>query len=212
MQYRVRRRWAHPIISIIAAILVLIFGPIIWLAFREPAAYGGGIRIIIPPFCLFLYLALALALNYRVATVSPASVHVSVLPIPMLRSITVDRNDIRHVCARMVVSHNKEANETQRYYVAGVETRQGRHIDITGPQMDLKMAKINTESIAQILNAGQHRHTIPITEAAAIMNDPKQKSLVLTWAAAFIVLILIGAAWEISATTTNIRYSGPRFW
>ena len=77
MKYRVRRRWVHPILSIAAAIIVLVCGPIIWLALREPAAYGGGIRIIIPPFCLFLYLALALALNYRVATVSPASVNVS---------------------------------------------------------------------------------------------------------------------------------------
>ena len=212
MKYRVRRRWVHPILSIAAAIIVLVCGPIIWLALREPAAYGGGIRIIIPPFCLFLYLALALALNYRVATVSPASVNVSVLPIPMRNSITIDRNDIRHVCARLVINHNKETKETERYYVAGVETRQGRHVDLTGPQLDLKMAKIQTESIAQILNAGQHRHTIPTIEAAAITDTQNPKSLVLTWAAAFIVLILIGAAWEISATTTNIRYSGPRFW
>ncbi len=212
MQYRVRRRWVHPILSIVAAILVLIFGPIIWLTLRDPATFGEGIRIIIPPFFLFLYLAIALALNYRVATVRPASVQISVLPVPMLNSITVDRNDIRHVYARMVINHDEENKETERYYSAGVETRQGRQVDITGPQPNLKMAKDRAEDIARILNAGQHRHTIPAIEAAAIADDPKIKTRVLLWGCAFILLILMGAAWEISATTSNIRYSGPRFW
>ena len=212
MQYHVRRRWAHPIISIVAAILVLILGPIIWLAFRDSAGYGDGIRIIIPPFFLFMYLALALALNYRVATVRPASVHVSVLPIPMLSSIRVDRNDILHVYARMVINYDKENLKTETYYSAGVETKQGRQVDITGPQPNLKMAKIHTEAIAQILNAGQHRHTIPVLEAAAKTDDPKIKTRVLIWGGAFVFLILLGAAWEISVNTTNIRYSGPRFW
>ncbi len=212
MQLRVRRRWVHPLVSIVAGILVAIFAPIIWVTLKDPATFGEGIRIIIPPFFLFLYLAVALALNFRIATVRPDSVKVSVPPIPMLRSITVDRNDIRHAYARTVVNHDEENKETERYFSAGVETRQGRQVDVTGPQPTLKMALERAEDIARILNAGQHRHAIPAIEAAASPDDSNHKTLVLIWMAAFIGLVLIGAAWEISATATNLHYSGPRFW
>ncbi len=201
MQYRVRRRWVHPILSIVAAILVLIFGPIIWLTLKDPATFGEGIRIFIPPFCLFLYLAIALALNYRVATVSPASVLVSVLPVPMLRSIKVDRNDIRHAYARMVIVRDEDLKEMSRYYSAGVETSQGRQVDITGPQLTSKMAIERAEDIARILNIGQHSHAIPAVEAPAKPEAPVAKSTLLLWTFAFMALVLIGGVWEAVAAS-----------
>ena len=201
MQYRVRRRWVHPILSIAAAILVLIFAPLIWLTLRDPAAYGEGIRIIIPPFCLFLYLALALALNYRVATVTPASILVSVLPIPMLRSIKIDRNDIRLAYARLNIVRDEDLKEISRNYSAGVETTQGRQIDITGSQPTSKLALERAEDIARVLNAGQHSHPIPAVEAPAKPESPVAKATLLLWTFAFMALVLVGGAWEAIATS-----------
>ena len=201
MQYRVRRRWAHPILSIAAAIIVLIFAPIIWLTLRDPAAYGEGVRIFIPPFCLFLYLALALALNYRVSTVSPASVLVSVLPIPMRGSIKVCRNDIRLTYARMNIVRDEDLKEISRNYSAGVETTQGRQVDITGPQPTLEMALERAEDIARILNAGQQPHAIPAVEAPAKPEAPVTKATLLLWTFAFMALVLIGGVWEAIATS-----------
>jgi len=201
MQLRVRRRWVHPLVSIVAGILVAIFAPIIWVTLKDPATFGEGIRIIIPPFFLFLYLAVALALNFRIATVRPDSVKVSVLPIPMLRSITVDRNDIRHAYARTVIVIGEDFKEFDRHYTAGVETTQGRQVDVTGPQPTLQMALERAEDIARILNAGQHSHAIQATKATANPDDSNYKPLMLLWIAGFIVLVLIGGAWESIATS-----------
>ena len=201
MQLRVRRRWAHPLVSIVAGIVVAIFAPIIWVTLKDPATFGEGIRMIVPPFFLFLYMAVALALNHRIATVRPDSIHVSVLPVPMRRSITVNRNDIRHTYARTVIVRGEDSIECDRHYTAGVETMQGRQVDVTGPQPTLKMALERAEDFTRILNAGQHSHAIQAKEAEAKPDGSHYKPLMLMWLAGFSVMLMIGIAWESIATS-----------
>src|SRR5262245_29214321 len=131
-ELRVRRRWAPWMFGVAAGVLGLVFGWIVvWSYFRLDTD-GQAIRVFIPPFTLGCYWLLATAFNFRTVSVTPEGVRVTLRPFPTRARQFVRRGDIRQCYARNI-SYHEDGVELENVFTAGVETRRGVQIDVSGP-------------------------------------------------------------------------------
>ena len=196
----VRGRWTPWWVGLIVAGICVLFGFVIANAL---ATNELGIRVFLPVAALGGYIGLATIVNVRIAEVTPERVRIWLGPVPLGGSVSVPRRDIRHCYARYIVVFQKGAR-TDSFYTTGVETFEGRQIDVYRRFTLADDAFEAARKLAQVLNASSLSGDAPAHRIEAILanrnpSDRSSKRPLLAWALAFLCATIVGAIWEIQS-------------
>jgi hypothetical protein len=186
-----------------AAIFGVPFIPLAYavgLAVIDPARGGEGIRIFLPLFAIFAYWILAIVFNFRTAVVDPKGIRVTLFPFPTGNGDSIKRPDIALCYTRHIIEY-EDGVEIENFYTAGVETRDGRQIDIYAQLEAEGDASKAAYEIGDVLNAHPAECPIPVHTVLRTAVDSKFARLALIWCGLMFLAIFLGIFWESKSGT-----------
>jgi hypothetical protein len=191
------RRWAPWWLGSILLIGFVFYGRVL---VHSVMIQELGVRMMIPPYLLSGWVILAVAANHRRSVVTPDGVHVSNMPFPCWPGPRMSRQDIWTVYARsltQVISYERP-NATETTYWAGVETAQGRRIDLSGPFTTIESARKDAEQIAGMLNRNPdgRRFEVGPSSPGSSADQRTWRVKAFTWLTAFLVALAVGIYWD----------------
>lgn len=197
MELQQHRRWAHWAAAVGTIVLLIGFGALIIVTLRDPEEMGEGIRILIPPFLVMLYPAMAVIANYKTIQIRPEGVRITVAPFPTKFNVFIPRDKVSLIYARLAADGGEDAGYV-KLFTAGIESAKGQQFDISEGYPSVEPAWEQARAIAAILNASNSKPPIPI-EFAQTKRDFTFVRRLLTWLVVVIAAILLGAYWEVTA-------------
>lgn len=193
-----QRRWAPWWVAPIVLILYAGFGRGI---IASVMANEEGVRLIIPPYFLCGWLALAVAANMRRSVITPEGVRVSNMPFPCWPGPRMLRQDIWTVYARRLTQtvSNEGSRRTETTYWAGVEAANGRRIDLSGPSATFERALKDAEQITAMLNRNPKGRYFQVESPSPNTSADLRiwRTKVFTWLTAILVALAVGVYWEL---------------
>jgi len=108
------------------------------------------------------------------------------------------RHKIRRCYYRNVSTYD-EGTLLESYFAAGVESWDGRRIEISAPHDTAAQAIEVAHRAAAVLNLATGQNPVPVEEVDQIPGIAEVRFILLLmtfWLALFIAAILLGAAWE----------------
>lgn len=198
--FRMRQPWTPWWLAVPLGAGYLGFGYLLLRSAQEAWQYE---RLLIPAYVLLGWWAIPAAVNARVITAGPEGVRAANGPIPKGRTVWAARRDIRCCTVRTqyALFRSRASGEMARVanYTAGVETWEGKQLDIAYPYLDHREAAEAAARLAEALNQNRALARIPVQEARyAPHEEGNWRRRVLAWTGAFLGAILAGAAWELA--------------
>ncbi|HYP06152.1 MAG TPA: hypothetical protein VER03_07925, partial [Bryobacteraceae bacterium] len=131
-EYRDVRRIAPWWMCALVLVIFNFFAWMIWVNAAAPVKEGVYTRVPIPPFFLFAYLTLACLFNRRSVIATREGVRLSNFPVPLLSGETIPADRITLCYYYSVMTTSDGGGEPFAIgHVIGVETRDGRQVDLS---------------------------------------------------------------------------------
>jgi hypothetical protein len=157
-----------------------------------------SVRAVVPAYGLTLYVVFALLFNWRTSVVTPNGLTVSVWPLVVRPPRRLQRDKIRG-CFIRSVSTRDDGTLIESYFSVGVESMEGRQIEISYPHQSASEAMQLANEIARQLNQSPGGRLIEVQEVEQLQSPAEALAtvgLVGFWLILFIAAILAGFAWE----------------
>ena len=154
------------------------------------------LHLFIPPYALFLYATLSALVNRRSVVVSSDGVVKINGPIPVGASERIPRDDIASVFVTAQAAGTDDGSVVVLFYVTGIVTHAGRHVQMFGEFKDADSAEAAARSIAAALKRDSDSYYVPVKRIGAPQDDPLEQRRILMWVCIIIAGFAFGAAWH----------------
>jgi hypothetical protein len=195
---RIRQRWMSLPWGILTLLIFLVFLAVGVISATDYPNERPSVRMVIPAFALYGYVVLALLVNWRTSVITPHGLAVSVWPLVVRPPGRLPRQKIR-CCYYRNVSTYDEGTLLESYFSAGVESWDGRRIEISAPHETAAQAMEVAHQAAAVLNLAPGQSPIPVEEIDQLPGMAEIRFVILLmgfWLALFLAAIGLGAAWE----------------
>jgi hypothetical protein len=199
-EFRDKRRSAPWWMCALMLLITAFFGWVIHENHGKPLSPGVWSHVIIPPYCLWVYLVLASLLNSQTILVSRDRVTVSHGPVPLASNEVIPREQIAfcYYCGIMASADSGSDAPFPIGHVPGVETKVGRQVVLMEPFDKIDSARDVAHSIARALNEGSAGPQVIVKELDDPRSDPRGTRRAWIWAGIWAAAFGAGAVWEIA--------------
>jgi hypothetical protein len=154
-------------------------------------------RLIAPVYAAAAYWMLTLC-NRRTVVVEPAGVRIRFGPVPNVSGRWIPRSEITSIYARDTVASFDEGDVPDgTWFAIGLETRDGREIDLYSRGADASTALAAAREISQVFNANPGEPPIEVRLATASRKGSTIEREFVFWAAVGLAAIALGAVWAL---------------
>jgi hypothetical protein len=192
---RIAPWWGCLIVLVVAAF----FGWVIYMAIFGGSSPGVWRYVLVPPYAVWLYLTLACLVNRRTVLATREGIVDSNGPVPLRAKDVIRRDEIAFCFWYSAMVSSDAGDESYAIgHVPGVETRDGRQVDLFDHFGDESAARNAAIAMATALNQGRTGSEIiearPVTD---IRSDPVDTRLAWVWAGIWAAAFAAGGVWEI---------------
>jgi hypothetical protein len=195
---RIRQRWMSLPWGMLTLLIFLVLLAVGVISATEYPNERPSVRVAVPAFALYGYVVLALLVNWRTSVITPQGLAVYVWPLVVRPPGRLPRHKIR-CCYYRNVSTYDDGTLLESYFSAGVESWDGRRIEISAPHETAAQAIAVAHQAAAVLNLTPGQNPIPVEEIDQLPGIAEIRFVILLmsfWLALFLAAILLGAAWE----------------
>jgi hypothetical protein len=160
---------------------------------------GPWIRVLIPPYALLLYATLAALINRRSVIVTPEHLKMDNAPIPLGEGRElIPRDKVAFVYYYPVTTISDGGDHVVLWHTCGIETRDGRDVEVFGSFNDAESAHAAARHIADAFGAPGNNYSIPVRSIGALRDHSADNRTGWIWAGCTIAALAVGTVWAIA--------------
>jgi hypothetical protein len=193
-EWRMTERCQPWWISAVLIAFCAFFGWVAHTSLTAPFSPDVASHLIVPAYCLGVYLTLAALLDSHSVAVTPQGIAIRYGPVPVGSSETIVREQIAFcfVWHNITVSEDSVIEDDHR---CCVETLQGRQVELWRFK-DAIVARDAVYKIAYILTAGSP-DSLEVRFVGDSRSDRVMQRRLWTWVATFALAFALGGVWEL---------------
>jgi hypothetical protein len=197
--FRDVRRIAPWWMCLLMLVVAAFFGWVIYMAIYGGSSPETWRYVLVPPYAVWIYLTLACLVNRRTVTATREGVVDSTGPVPLGPKDVIRRERIAFCFWYSVMVRSDNGDESYAIgHVPGVETREGRQVDLFDHFKDESSAREVAIAMATAVNQGRTGSEIlEARPAGEVRSDPVRTRRAWVWAGIWGAAIAAGAIWEI---------------
>jgi hypothetical protein len=180
----------------IMLVFTLGFGWILGQGLRSKSADVYG-HVLIPLYGVWLYATLSTLLNKHSLMVSPQGLTIRNGPVPVRGVDRIPRENIACCYFRPVTVSADHGDEVLTIGVVnGVETVDGRQVDVFGEHKTVEASRAYAIEMARALNQGVAGPPVEVRIVSVAREDPVEIRRVWIWVAICVAAFIAGCLWE----------------
>jgi hypothetical protein len=154
-------------------------------------------HVLIPPYMLLAYATLSSLLNRRSVVVTPEHLIMTNGPVAVGVHERIPRDDVSFAWFSPVTTVDDGGDEITLWYVTGIETHAGRHVQLFGMFNSGDAARAAARGVADAFSS-VNGFTMPVREVGSVHDDPVEQRRIHVWGGIIATAFALGLAWDLA--------------